>query len=179
MWMVLVLTMAVLRPGTVLAEEIYRTVDENGRAHYTNGPAAGEADDMATGEAAAATPPPAEQTEGSAPAEPADDAFSTQASLRRNVLERDLRATEKQLRAVDERIALFARARMQNARGSAATGGIAGFAADVRSEEEKALTLQRRELAQHANEIRAAATQLRNEVTARRGTTPEWWVDVR
>lgn len=174
MWMVAVLTMAILFPGNVFADEIYRSVDAQGRVKYSNGPSR-DADEAPAGEPAEAYAP----VDAGTPAAPGAEAFSTEASLRRNALERELRATGKQLRAVDERLATLGRARMRNAGGSVATGGVAASPANVRSEEEKVLATQREQLAQRAAEVRDAVTRLREEVTARLGATPEWWVEVR
>ena len=49
----------------------------------------------------------------------------------------------------------------------------------MRSEEEKALAEEREQLAQHALEVKGVAVKLRDEVTARVGETPAWWIDVR
>ena len=126
---------------------------------------------MAPGEEAAFTAP--------ANAGPDDAAFSADVSLRRNALERDLRATEKRLRELDTRLATLARARARNAANTVSTGGVRAPGAEMRSEEEKALAEEREQLAQHALEVKGVAVKLRDEVTARVGETPAWWIDVR
>jgi len=142
--------------------------------HYTNTPGPRSGDDSD------ATAPAAAHGDATAPGTDSDaDAYSTSASLRRNALERDLRATEKKIRDIDAKLASLARARGQHAKGSAATGGVGTVAVDVRSEEEKALEAEREPLAQHAVEVRNEAARLRQEVTARLGATPPWWIDIR
>src|SRR5207247_2278851 len=42
-----------------------------------------------------------------------------------------------------------------------------------------ALAEEREQLAQHALEVKGVAVKLRDEVTARVGETPAWWIDVR
>jgi len=157
----------------VWADDIYRWTDAAGGVHYANAPhrQATNGDAVAPGEEATFTPP--------ADAGPDDAAFSADVSLRRNALERDLRATEKRLRELDTRIATLARARARNAAGSAATGGVRAPGADLPSEEEKTLAEEREQLAQHALEVKGEAVKLRDEVTARLGETPAWWIDVR
>jgi len=169
----LVLGMALAVPAG--ADDIYRWTDAAGGVHYANAPVAHH---QGTERDAVA---PAEETSYTAPAggAPADGNFSADVSLRRNALERDLRATERRLRELDTRLATLARARARNANGSAATGGLRPPGADLPSEEEKTLTEEREQLAQHAIEVKGEAVKLRDEVTARLGETPAWWVDVR
>lgn len=157
----------------VWAGDIYRWTDAAGGVHYANAPRrqATDGDAVAPGKETSFTPP--------ADAGPDDATFSADVSLRRNAFERDLRATEKRLRELDTRIATLARARARNAKGSAATGGIRAPGADIRSEEEKTLADEREQLAQHALEVKGEAVKLRDEVTARLGETPAWWIDVR
>ena len=169
----LVLGMALAIPAG--ADEIYRWTDATGSVHYANAPVAhGQGTDhdaVAPGRETSYTTP--------SEAEPTDSNFSADVSLRRNALERDLRATEKRLRELDTRLATLARARARNAGGSAATGGLRAPGADLPSEEEKTLTEEREQLAQHAIEVKGQAVKLRDEVTARLGEIPAWWVDVR
>ena len=153
------------------ADEIERWTDAAGNVHYRNTPSPRTSDDSDS-----AAPPAAA---GSAAADPDADTYSTSASLRRNALERDLRATERKIHDIDAKLASLARARGQHAKGSAATGGVGTLALDVRSEEEKALETEREQLAQHATEVRNDAARLRQEVTARLGATPAWWIDIR
>lgn len=155
------------------ADEIERWTDAAGNVHYRNvpGPRTGDAPDAAVA--------PAVHNDGAADTDSDTDAYSTSASLRRNALERDLRATEKRIRDIDAKLASLARARGQHAKGSAATGGVGTVTVDVRSEEEKALETEREPLAQHAVEVRNEAARLRQEVTARLGATPPWWIDIR
>jgi hypothetical protein len=184
-WVVAVLTTVGLSSRSAFADEIYRSVDATGGVHYSNGPsratddAASDQDGERNAGAAADTGTPAEPADTGTRADAADTTFSTEASLRRNALERDLRTSEKQLRTLDQRLDVLGRARMKNAGGSAATSGVGTLAGDVRSEEEKTLAAQRQQLAQHVAEVRDAATKLRQEVTARLGATPEWWVEIR
>jgi len=168
----LVLGMALAVPAG--ADDIYRWTDAAGGVHYANAPVAHQGTDR---DAVA----PREATSYTAPGEaaPTDSNFSADVSLRRNALERDLRATERRLRELDTRIATLARARARNANGSAATGGLRAPGADLPSEEEKTLAEEREQLAQHAIEVKGEAVKLRDEVTARLGEVPAWWVDVR
>jgi hypothetical protein len=173
------------------SDDIYKWTDPAGNVHYSNTPSATENGTTVTSggvpEEDAAPPRAPDDRAATAPgdgageAQPAGDAdtYSASVSTRRNALERDLRATERRLRDVDARLAALARARTQHAGGGTATGGVGTQALDVRSEEEKALATQREELAQHATEIKSQAAQLRAEVTARYGSTPPWWIELR
>jgi len=107
------------------------------------------------------------------------DTFSTDVSMRRSRLERELRGTESRLHEIDGRLAMLERARLKNSRGSEATGGVAALAQDVLSPEEAVLVEERDELAQRAVVVRNDAAHLRQEVEARLGTIPAWWTDLR
>jgi len=157
----------------VWADDIYRWTDAAGGVHYVNAPhrQATDGDAVAPGKEAAFTAP--------ADAGPDAAAFSADVSLRRNALERDLRTTERRLRELDTRLATLARARARSAANTASTGGVRAPGADLRSEEEKTLADEREQLAQHALEVKGVAVKLRDEVTARLGETPAWWIDVR
>ena len=183
--------LALATPGW--SGDIYRWTDGAGNVHYSNMSAEGD-DAAAVARDAPVAPPEEEASAGldgatdeaagetTTPADPG--AFSTDASLRRNALERDLRATQQRLHEVDARLSALARARGQHAQGSAATGGVATPTAapegiDLRSEEERTLATEREQLAQHADQVRDQAAKLREEVTARLGATPPWWIDLR
>ena len=180
--------LALSAPGW--SSDIYRWTDGTGNVHYSNMDA--EGDDAA----AVAHEPAAEETPAALTDDTTDDAvdrtaargdsdtFSATASLRRNALERDLRATARHLHEIDARLATLARARGQHAQGSVATGGVAAPTAapegiDLRSDEERTLATEREQLAQHADQVRSDAAKLREEVTARFGATPPWWIDLR
>jgi Domain of unknown function (DUF4124) len=187
-WMIAWLVVALLPLAPpVRANEIYRWTDRAGGVHFSNTPtvgaepadseAAAEPDAPASdvhGEAVTDTPPPEETT-------PSDEdrAYFATASLKRNALERELRATDKQLRALDERLAAMARARTRNQAGSAATGGVGTSAGAIRSDEERLLAAEREQIEKRAKELRTEGSRLRDEVTARVGSTPTWWIDVR
>lgn len=175
MWKVAVLGLGFLvyaAPGR--ADGIYQWTDAKGGVHYSNTSGGGDRDAPGTRDEASE-----QAAVGGAAGVDDAGAFSTDASLRRNALERDFRTTDRHLHELEARLATLARARTGNSRGSASTGGIGTLAVDVRSEEEKALTAERDQIAKHAHDIRAEYGKLREEVTARLGTTPEWWVDVR
>lgn len=121
----------------------------------------------------AAIPAPAPTANGTN-----DDAYSTQASNRRSALERDIRTTQKRIKEIDDQIAGLAKIRSRNAAGSEATGGVRA-SLDVRSPEEENLAEERAKLDKHATDVRTEYTKLRDEVTARLGSTPAWWIDVR
>jgi uncharacterized coiled-coil DUF342 family protein len=108
-----------------------------------------------------------------------EEDFSTEVSMRRATLEKELRGTEKRLRDVDGRLATLQRARLKNVNGSAATGGVGAPAYNVLSPEEEALVEERDELAQRAVEVRNDAVHLRQEVEDRLGSVPAWWTDLR
>ena len=174
MWRVAVLGLGFLvsaAPGR--ADEVYQWTDAKGGVHYSNTSGGGEPTAAVqrdqSGEDAGAR--------GAAGGDPAT--FSTDTSLRRNALERDYRTTDRRLRELDARLATLARARTDHARGSVSTGGVGTLAGDFRSEEEKALATEREQIAKHAQEIRTEYDKLREEVIARLGSTPDWWVDVR
>ncbi|TMA33481.1 MAG: DUF4124 domain-containing protein [Deltaproteobacteria bacterium] len=155
----------VLLAGAVQAEDIYRSTDGAGRPVFSNGPPGG-----------------GDARRNVAPAAPPDEeagTFSTSASLRRQALERDFRTAQRRLRDLDGRLAALGRARTRNAGGNEATGGVRTAAADVRSEEEKSLATEREQVAQHVVEVRGAYARLRQEVTARFGGTPSWWIELR
>ena len=182
--------LALTTPGW--SGDIYRWTDGTGNVHYSNMDAQG--DDAAAVAHEPAAPPaeeaPADLTDGTTDdaadrtaARGDSDTFSATASLRRNALERDLRATARRLHEIDARLATLARARGQHAQGSAATGGVAAPTApegiDLHSEEERTLATEREQLVQHADQVRSDAAKLREEVTARLGATPPWWIDLR
>ena len=180
--------LALSAPGW--SSDIYRWTDGAGNVHYSNMDAEGD-DAAAVAHEPAAEEAPADLTDNTTD-DAADrtaaggdsDTFSATASLRRSALERDLRATARRLHEIDARLATLARARGQHAQGSAATGGVAAPTAapdgiDLRSEEERTLATEREQLAQHADQVRDEAAKLRREVTARLGTTPPWWIDLR
>ena len=185
--------LALSAPGW--SSDIYRWPDGAGNVHYSNMDAEGD-DAASVARDAPVAPPDEEASLNDATGDTADDAaggttapadpsaFSTDASLRRNALERDLRATQQRLHEVDAHLAALARARSQHAQGSAATGGVgtptpAPQGIDLRSEEERSLATEREQVAQHAEQVRNDATRLLQEVTARFGVTPPWWIDIR
>lgn len=156
----------VLLAGSARADEIYRSTDSAGRPFFSNGPgASGDA----RRDVAPAAAPPTEEAE----------TFSTSASLRRQALERDFRTAERRLRDLDAQLAALGRARMRNAGGNEATGGVRAAATGVRSEEERRLAEEREQVAQHIVEVRGAHAKLRDEVSARLGGTPGWWIELR
>ena len=151
----------VLLAGAAQADEIYRSTDGSGRPVFSNGPGA-------SGDVRPNVAPPEE-----------DATFSTSISLRRQALERDFRAAERRLRDLDAQLAALGRARTRNAVGTEATGGVRAAAVDLRSEEEKSLATEREQVAQHVVEVHGAYAKLREEVTARLGGTPSWWIELR
>jgi len=179
--------LALAAPGW--SGDIYRWTDGGGNVHYSNMDAEGD-DAAAVAHEPAAEEAPADLTDDTTD-EAADrtaargdaDTFSATASLRRSALERDLRATARRLHEIDARLSTLARARGQHAQGSAATGGVAAPTApegiDLRSEEERTLATEREQLVQRADQVRSDAAKLREEVTARLGATPPWWIDLR
>ena len=179
--------LALSAPGW--SSDIYRWTDGAGNVHYSNMDAEGD-DAAAVAHERAAEEAPADLTDDTTDdaadrtAARGDSAFSATASLRRNALERDLRAAARRLHEIDARLATLARARGQHAQGSVATGGVAAPTAapegiDLRSEEERTLATEREQLVQHADQVRSDAAKLREEVTARLGATPPWWIDLR
>ena len=163
--------------GPAAAGDIYQWTDRDGSVHYSDVPAAGAATTRIPG--VASVPEPARKSSGGDDGDADAAGYSTQSSIRRNALERDLRATERRLKEIDGRLATLGRARTQTARGSAATGGVGAPAVDVRSDEERALADEREQLAKHADEVRDQGAKLREEVTTRLGGTPAWWNDLR
>lgn len=182
--------------GSSAAEEIYRWSDPLGGLHFQNVPSADrsilreEADSSAASEGSgahsgdAATDENGQLVEGAAerkrklsPEEATT--YSTDVSIRRSRLERELRGAEGRLREIDGRLTALERARLKNSRGSEATGGVATFAYDVLSPEEETLVEERDELAQRTVDVRNDAAVLRQEVEARLGTVPAWWTDLR
>jgi hypothetical protein len=187
MWMIGVVALALVAwavPGW--SDEIYRWTDESGAVHFSNTPVAGGQPEKVTidghasfGERGGSNAGGGGASEGGHERAPDADRFSTQASLRRRSLERDLRATDQRLREIDARLAALAEARTRHAGGSVVTGGLGTNAADFRSEEEKQLADERKEIAGQADELRANGRKLRDEVTSREGSTPGWWRDLR
>jgi hypothetical protein len=181
----MVLGLVALAPP-VRANEIYRWTDRTGGVHYTNTPTVGaEPTDMPAPEAAEEADADAREASADqappAEIEPSneDRAYFASVSLKRNALERELRTTDRQLRTLDERLSAMARVRTRNRAGSDATGGVGTMAVDIRSEEERALAAEREQVGKRAEELRAEGARLREEVTARVGATPSWWIDVR
>ena len=171
------------------SDEIYHWTDGHGGVHFSNTPTAGVPwTRLSDGQpaVAGATPgvPPAPPTAAAGQpdadaGQPSNETFSADVSLRRNALERDLRASRKRLKDIDGRLATLARARNQHAGGSAATGGVGTLALDLRSDEERALAAEREQLSQHVDETRNDGVKLRDEITARLGETPAWWNELR
>ena len=159
------------------SSDIYRWTDGAGNVHYSNTPSTGHAAKAVGPDGAPAVDDDEDRT--GADRDPDADAYSASASLRRNALERELRATEKRVHEVDAQLAKLARARGDRADAAKVTSGV-GTNLAVRSEEEKALASEKEQLAQHAVQVRSDAAQLRQEVTQHSGgATPDWWVDVR
>src|SRR5262245_36998164 len=124
----------------VQAAEVFEWTDGDGKRHYSNVPAASaERKPIDIEQGMATTRLPEEESRkgeaGTAAAGSSSEqaAFSADASLRRQAMERDLRQTEKKLRELDGRLSELARARTAHAAGSDATGGVKTAAADVRS----------------------------------------------
>jgi len=162
------------------AQEIYQWRDKAGNVHFSNVPTAqseptglrndpSEApQDTSPGGSGAAASPPSDE----------DVAYASDASNRRSALERQLRGAERQMKDIDAKLAALARARTRNAQGSAATGGVGTQAAGVQSDEELALTEERARAAKQVEALKGNYGQLRDEVTARMGSTPDWWINV-
>jgi hypothetical protein len=173
----LILMLALVAPGA-RAGDIYRSVDASGRPVYSNLPT--DSAVRTEGVVESATAQGAEQ-----PADPAtgiqpgtdDDGFAASASVKRQGLERDMRETDRRLHALDGEIANLGRIRMKNAAGSEATGGVKASAADATSDEERALITERDQLRKHASELRDSYAKLREEVVAKLGGTPDWWIE--
>jgi hypothetical protein len=191
------LLMVMALTGSSLADEMYRWKDSSGGLHFETVPAPGErrrredAAEVPTGDIVA--------DQGGEPVDPSlydsgdsgdevkkkkkmtageQEALSTDISVRRSQLERELRGTESRIRQIDGQLATLARARTKNTRGSEATGGVAA-PAHILSPEEESLVDERDELAQHAVDVRNDAAELRQEVEARLGSVPAWWTDIR
>jgi hypothetical protein len=187
-----VLVVIVVLAGTSTAEDIYRWKDPTGGLHFQNVPTPGQRsvlldDSGSAGSESSDTTGVAMSDGGETGETPKrkkltpeqEEDFSTEVSMRRATLEKELRGTEKRLRDVDGRLATLQRARLKNVNGSAATGGVGAPAYNVLSPEEEALVEERDELAQRAVEVRNDAVHLRQEVEARLGSVPAWWTDLR
>jgi hypothetical protein len=171
-------------------EDVYSWKDSSGRLHFTNTAAARDEPEPAATEPAGAGAEPVEPaaatddaSEEAVPvataplSEDESSALSASVSLRRNEIERDLRNTERSIKDLDSRLGVLAHAR--KSQGAPAGAGVLPGGIDLRSEEEKDLTAKREELAQHTAELRSQAAKLKQEVTAKLGGTPSWWIDVR
>jgi hypothetical protein len=193
--------------GSSKAEEIYRWKDPLGGLHFANVPTPGHGsillDESGSAEGSDGSQVSDSSASGGSEASEADvavdengqpvetvirkkklspdelDSYSTDVSIKRSQLERELKGTESRLRDIDGRLAMLQRARLKNSRGSAATGGVAANAADVLSPEEQSLVEEREDLAQQAADMRSGAVHLRQEVEARLGSVPSWWTDLR
>jgi hypothetical protein len=187
-----VLVVIAVLAGTSTAEDIYRWKDPTGGLHFQNVPTPGQRsvlldDSGSAGSESSDTTGVAMSDGGETGETPKrkkltpeqEEDFSTEVSMRRATLEKELRGTEKRLRDVDGRLATLQRARLKNVNGSAATGGVGAPAYNVLSPEEEALVEERDELAQRAVEVRNDAVHLRQEVEARLGSVPAWWTDLR
>jgi hypothetical protein len=164
------------------ADEIYRWKDKGGNVHFSNAPTVTEGSGTVSSEVMPSAPPGA-ATQGApgVAAVPDEEAgtFSTEASLRRSAIERDLRAAQRRLDEIDGQLATLARARTRFAGGTEATGGVGTNADAFRSEEETTLEKEREQLLDRRQALRADAAKLEAEVTSRLGGTPEWWRAVR
>jgi hypothetical protein len=189
MWRIGMVTLALLAwavPGW--SDDIYRWTDGSGAVHFSNTPVGvgGGDPEKVTIEGHASF---GQRTESNAEDAPASDArnerapdadrFSTQASLRRRGLERNLRTANQRLHDIDARLAELAEARTRHSAGLAITGGLGTNAGNYLSDEEKQLTEERKQLAAQTEDMRADGKKLRDEVVSREGEAPSWWRDVR
>jgi hypothetical protein len=187
MWRIGVVALALLAwtvPGW--ADEIYRWTDGSGAVHFSNTPVGVGEPEKVTIEGKASFGQGGESNADGVPASeaaheraPDADRFSTQASIRRRGLERNLKTTNQRLQEIDARLAELAEARTRHSAGLAITGGLGTNAANYLSEEEKQLGEERKQLASQAAELRSDGQKLRNEVVSREGGAPSWWRDVR
>jgi len=178
-WWMVVLA-AVVCTAAANAAEYYIWKDSAGVTHYSNMPVTG-ADSLPVAIDDASRPKAPLRPDGStgagngaAPVRQADPAFSTQASLRRQSIERDMRATDRRLQALDGQIAGLGRdipADIATDQKKADEFGL--------SDQQRALASERDELAKHKKQLRTDYDKLRADVTKELGGTPSWWVDVR
>lgn len=184
--------------GGACADEVFRWVDKSGHVHFSNVPAPGATSTgivsepepqqqipaLEGGEDLAATEypgevPPAGIEPPAVVSEDEEHALSASVSLQRSAIERDIRSAEQRSRDIDSKLGQLERARTRHADGSDATGGLGSNAANVRSEEEKALASERDALKTQVATAKSTYAKLRQDVTERLGRTPEWWIDIR
>ncbi len=158
------------------AGDVYRSVDGNGHAVYSNVPMGDGERTEGTVESASA------HGIDEAAASPAPDGdsgdFAAQAMARRRAIEQSVHEIDGRVRAVETQIEAAARVRTRNAAGTEATGGVRA-AANVATDDERALTEERDRLRHQADDTRASYAKLRDEVVARLGALPDWWVELR
>lgn len=191
-WIVAWMVLGVVGP-TFAGEVIYRWVDTKGGVHFSNVPSPGarETDLAVADEPGMPDALPVGRPEGEGQvAEPAhgDEAVaaaqrdvtevSSQSSLRRQQLEREIKQSDQQLKDIDGQLQKMAQLRTRFAKGSDMTGGVATNAESARSPEEKQLVEQREQIAQQSAALRTQYSKLRDEVTAQLGGVPDWWIDV-
>lgn len=163
------------------AQEIYQWRDGAGNVHFSNVPTArSEPTGLRNDPSQAPRDASPDGSDGAvaAPSEE-DQAYASDASNRRSALERQLRSAERHVKDIDAKMAALARARTRNAQGSAATGGVGTQAAGVQSDEELALAEERAKANKQVEALKGNYGQLRDEVTAHMGATPDWWINVR
>jgi hypothetical protein len=181
-WMMAVGVSLTVLAGSGWADEIYRWTDAAGNVHFSNTPTSGGTPTVLNDEQPLGMAAPEAGGEGVAaaaiPAAAEDTGFSTDASLRRNAIERESRAAERRLRQIDDQLASLGRARSARS-GDPATGGVVLLGGDVRSDEERSLEREREELAKRNETLQSDYAKLREEVSARLGGVPPWWVDLK
>ncbi len=185
-WLMAVGVSLTVLAGSGWADEIYRWTDASGAVHYSNTPTTGGAptglaNDDAPSNDAAVPPgtPSGEQVADAVAAGAEDSGFSTDVSLRRNALEREARATDRELRDLDAQLAVYQRARASHAGGDPSTGGLVPRTGVPPADEEKTLAEKRVAVAKRAEAVQGEYGKLRDEVSARLGTVPAWWVDLK
>jgi hypothetical protein len=181
-WLVVVVSAVVwiAWAETAGAAEYYVWKDSDGRTHYSNMPVTGAdtlpvaVDDLSRPKPAPSADGTADSGDPAATARQADPAFSTQASLQRQSLERDMRATDRRLQAVGGQLASLGRAVPPDIANDPKAAEDFGL-----TDQQRALASERDELAKHKKQLRADYDKLHDNVTKELGGTPSWWVDVR
>jgi len=164
------------------AGDIYRWTDGKGQLHFSNVPAGTAEQGGLVSEEQAPPVDTASATrdpEGAAAEETPQQAdASSQASLRRQEIEREFRQTKAEVQEIDRQLAEMARLRTRFAKGTEATGGLGTRAENVRTPEEEQLIAKRAQLTKHADELKGQYDDLHADVTRTFGSTPDWWVDL-
>src|SRR5262245_24516458 len=126
------LAASALLAGPVWGDDIYTWTDKSGHVHFSNVPSTDQRG-AKLGTTDSVPPDELRQAETAPELDEEQQRFADRAALERSKKARELRTMDKQVKAIDARLAELGRARTAHARGSAITGGLGTNAGEFRS----------------------------------------------